>query len=83
MWQPVINGYDDTEFWNDEGNNVWLKNSENLTLTTYPAPTDAVAASVFSNQLCVKAMQQILVNGVEPQEALDSLEQSLLELYGE
>lgn len=83
MWQPVINGYDDTEFWNDEGNNVWLKNSENLTLTTYPAPTDAVAASGFSNQLCVKAMQQILVNGVEPQEALDSLEQSLLELYGE
>jgi len=28
-------------------------------------------------------MQQIVVNGVDPQEALDSLEQSLIELYGE
>lgn len=81
MWQPVINGYDDTEFWNNETNIGWLENSQNLTLTTYPAPTEATAAAGFSNQLCVKAMQQILVNGVEPQEALDSLEQSLLELY--
>lgn len=81
MWQPVINGYDDTEFWKNETNAAWLENSQNTVLTTYPAPTEATAAAGFSNQLCVKAMQQILVNGVEPQEALDSLEQSLLELY--
>lgn len=83
MWQPVIEGYDDTDFWKDETNAPWLANAQNTELTTYPAPTEARAASSFSNQLCVKAMQQILVNGAEPQEALDSLEQSLLELYGE
>ena len=39
MWQPVVNGYDDTDFWNAEDHIGWLKNSENLVLTTYPAPT--------------------------------------------
>ena len=83
MWQPVINGYDDTDFWNAEDHIGWLKNSENLVLTTQPAPTTGEAATSFANQACVKAMQQIVVNGVDPQEALDSLEQSLIELYGE
>ena len=83
MWQPVVNGYDDTDFWNAEDHIGWLKNSENLVLTTYPAPTTGEAATRFTNQACVKAMQQIVVNGVDPQEALDSLEQSLIELYGE
>ena len=83
MWQPVVNGYDDTDFWNAEDHIGWLKNSENLVLTTYPAPTTGEAATSFTNQACVKAMQQIVVNGVDPQEALDSLEQSLIELYGE
>lgn len=83
MWQPVVNGYDDTDFWNAEDHIGWLKNSENLVLTTYPAPTTGEAATIFTNQACVKAMQQIVVNGVDPQEALDSLEQSLIELYGE
>lgn len=83
MWQPVVNGYDDTDFWNAEDHIGWLKNSENLVLTTYPAPTTGEAAISFTNQACVKAMQQIVVNGVDPQEALDSLEQSLIELYGE
>ena len=83
MWQPVVNGYDDTDFWNAEDHIGWLKNSENLVLTTHPAPTTGEAATSFTNQACVKAMQQIVVNGVDPQEALDSLEQSLIELYGE
>ena len=83
MWQPVVNGYDDTDFWNAEDHIGWLKNSENLVRTTYPAPTTGEAATSFTNQACVKAMQQIVVNGVDPQEALDSLEQSLIELYGE
>ena len=83
MWQPVVNGYDDTDFWNAEDHIGWLKNSENLVLITYPAPTTGEAATSFTNQACVKAMQQIVVNGVDPQEALDSLEQSLIELYGE
>ena len=83
MWQPVVNGYDDTDFWNAEDHIGWLKNSENLVLTTYPAPTTGKAATSFTNQACVKAMQQIVVNGVDPQEALDSLEKSLIELYGE
>lgn len=83
MWQPVLNGMDDTDFWKEDTHKGWLENSQNTVMTTYPAPVNGEAATSFSNQVCVKAMQQIVVNGVDPQEALDSLEQSLIELYGE
>ena len=81
MWQPVINGYDDTEFWQDPDNAVWLTAASNLTLTTAPAPTTDTAAQGFSNHLCTKALQNIVVNGMDPQEALDGLEADLNELY--
>ncbi len=83
MWQPVINGYDDTDFWAEEGHIGWLKNSENLYLTTHPAPTESKAAVAFANQVCTKAMQEIVVNGTDPQKALDDLEVSLREIYTE
>lgn len=81
MWQPVINGYDDTDFWKEETHSGWLQNSMNLSLTTYPAPIESKAAVAFSNQLCTKAMQEIVVNGTEPQTALDNLESALKEIY--
>lgn len=83
MWQPVINGYDDTDFWAEEDHAGWLANSQNLTFTTYPAPVNAEAAVSFSNQLVTKTIQSVVVNGTDPQEALDELEAQLIELYGE
>ena len=29
MWQPVVNGVDDTDFWKDPVNAGWLANSKN------------------------------------------------------
>lgn len=81
MWQPVINGYDDTEFWNAENHIGWLQNSQNLVLTTYPAPVESKAAVAFSNQLATKTMQEIVVNKTDPQEALDNLEAELKKIY--
>ncbi|MDO4276982.1 MAG: sugar ABC transporter substrate-binding protein [Eubacteriales bacterium] len=83
MWQPVINGYDDTEFWKQEKNVGWLENSQILMVSTYPAPTEPKVAAGFSNQLCTKTLQQIVVNGEDPQEALDNLEETLVEMYAE
>lgn len=81
MWQPVVNGLDDTEFWQDELNKPWLESSKQCVATYYPAPTDAKAMASFSNQLCVKAVQEMLVNSASAEEAVASLETSLKELY--
>ena len=35
----------------------------------------------FSNQLCVKAVQEMLVNGTSPEDAVADLETSFKELY--
>ena len=40
MWQPVVNGVDDTDFWKDPVNAGWLANSKNTYKTYYPAPSD-------------------------------------------
>ncbi|MDD3339352.1 MAG: extracellular solute-binding protein, partial [Lachnospiraceae bacterium] len=81
MWQPVIKGYDDTDFWKETSHSGWLLNSENLSMTTAPAPVESKAAVAFSNQYVTKAMQEIVVNGTDPQTALDNLETSLKEIY--
>lgn len=83
MWQPVLNGYDDTDFWAEDTHSGWLANSQHVVFTTYPAPVEAKAAISFSNQYCTKAMQEVVVNGTDPQEALDGLEAQFAELYSE
>ena len=81
MWQPVIEGMEDSEFWQDEANKPWLENSKLAARTYYPAPVDDRAMTCFSNQLCVKAVQEILINGATPEEAVESLETSFKEVY--
>lgn len=83
MWQPVINGMEDTEFWQDEENAPWLESSKITVKTYYPAPSDDKAMTCFSNQLCVKAVQEMLINGATPEEAVQSLETSFKEVYEE
>ena len=81
MWQPGIEGMEDSEFWQDEANKPWLENSKLAARTYYPAPVDDRAMTCFSNQLCVKAVQEILINGATPEEAVESLETSFKEVY--
>lgn len=83
MWQPVISGMEDTEFWQDEENAPWLESSKITVKTYYPAPSDDKAMTCFSNQLCVKAVQEMLINGATPEEAVQSLEASFKEVYEE
>lgn len=81
MWQPVVKGVDDTDFWKNPVNAGWLANSKNTYKTYYPAPSDDRATLSFTNQLCVKAVQDIVVNKADPQKALDHLEQEFDKIY--
>ncbi len=81
MWQPVTNESDDTEFWKQPINAGWLANSKAVARTFAPAPTDEFAQQVFANQVCVKAMQKIIVNKMDPQQALNELEAEVTEVY--
>ena len=81
MWQPVLNGMDGTTFWKQTENSGWLANSKSLVRNFYPAPADNYANLTISNQLCVKAVQNIVVKKTDPQAALDQLEQSFKQIY--
>lgn len=81
MWQPVIEGMEDSEFWQDEANKPWLESSKLAVRTYYPAPVDDRAMTCFSNQFGVKAVQEMLINGATPEEAVESLETSFKEVY--
>lgn len=83
MWQPVLEGMEDSEFWQDEANQPWLESSKITDKTYYPAPADDRAMSCFSNQVCVKAVQEMLINGASPEEAVKSLEESFKAVYEE
>lgn len=80
-YEEMIEGMEDSEFWQDEANKPWLENSKLAARTYYPAPVDDRAMTCFSNQLCVKAVQEILINGATPEEAVESLETSFKEVY--
>ena len=83
MWQPSLNGLDDTDFWKDPLNAGWLANSKQVVRNFYPAPADDKANAAFANQLCVKAVQKIVVGGLDAQTALNELEAEFKAIYGE
>jgi len=81
MWQPVLNGLDEKPFWEDENHKPWLESAKISLPTYYPAPTDERAMTAFANQLGVKAVQEMLINGVSAEEAVESLEAAFKEIY--
>lgn len=82
MWQPVIVGVEDSAFWKDPLNKGWLDNSKVIVHNYYPAPKDDLAGKAFSEQLCVKAIQKIVVGKMDAQKALDALEADFKKAYG-
>jgi multiple sugar transport system substrate-binding protein len=82
MWQPTVEGMDGNAFWKLPANKGWLDASKSIVPTTYPAQADAVTARAFSEQLCVKAVQKIVLRGTDPQKALNELESDFKRVLG-
>jgi multiple sugar transport system substrate-binding protein len=86
MWGPVIEGGDQTPFWQDPNNATkgWLEQTKHIVGSgNYPGPEDDLGATARSMQLGTKTVQRIVVEGMDPQKSLDQLEKELKELYGQ
>ena len=82
MWQPVVEGADDHPFWDDPENAGWLANSLGGVPNTYPAPVNEATNRAFSEQVCVRAIQKIVLQGMDPQQALNELEADFNRILG-
>ena len=82
MWQPVIEGADDDPFWENPENSGWLANSLGGVPNTYPAPVNDATNRAFSEQVCVRAVQKIVLQGMDPQQALNELEADFNRILG-
>lgn len=83
MWQPTIDGVTDNEFWKQPENAGWLESSRNIVPNTYPAPATDLTTKAFSMQLCVKAVQKIVLKNEDPQQALNELDADLKQVLGQ
>lgn len=83
MWQPVIEGADADPFWEKTENAGWLLSSRGGVPNTYPAPANELTTKAFSEQLCVRAVQKIVLRGMDVQQALDELEADLKRVMGQ
>jgi len=82
MWQPVLEGMDQNDFWRDPTNAAWLASSKTTVPNTYPSVPNEKSTRAFSEQVSVKAVQKIVVNNIDPQKALNELEADLKRIYG-
>lgn len=82
MWQPVLEGMDQNDFWKEPVNAAWIASSQSTVPNTYPAVPDDRSTLAFSEQVSVKAVQKIVVNKMSPQQALNELEADLRRIYG-
>lgn len=82
MWQPVTEGAADDPFWAQPENAGWLANSLGGVPNTYPAPVNETTNRAFNEQVCVRAVQKIVLQGMDPQAALDELEADLKRIVG-
>ena len=83
MWQPVIEGAADDPFWEEPENAGWLANSLGGVPNTYPAPVNDSTNRAFTEQLCVRAVQKIVLQDMDPQQALDELEADFIRVLGQ
>ena len=83
MWQPALSGFDNDPFWKTSNNIGWLNTSKNICSLNYPLQMDDKASQAMSSQVIVKAMQNIVVYHMEPQKALDALENNLKTIYAQ
>ncbi|QQO10081.1 ABC transporter substrate-binding protein [Breznakiella homolactica] len=77
MWQPVVEKADLDPFWELPENKGWLEASRGGVPNTHPAPANELTTKAFAEQLCVKAVQKIVLRNMDPQAALNELEADL------
>jgi len=82
MWQPTVKVLLITNFWKIPENAGWLASSNAIVPNTYPAMPDQYSTRAFAEQVCVKAVQKIVVKGMDPQQALNELEADFKRIYG-
>ncbi|NRF95521.1 extracellular solute-binding protein [Paenibacillus frigoriresistens] len=78
---PVLNGFENTEFWQKPENKGWFDASKNIVPLGDPGPPDARASQVISEYILPKAVQSIVVNNVDPKKALDEIEKNYKRVY--
>jgi ABC-type glycerol-3-phosphate transport system substrate-binding protein len=83
MWMPVVEGAENDPFWALPENKGWLDNANIGVPTTYPAPANDLTAGAFAQQFCVKAVQRIVLSGMDPQASLNQLEKDLKEFLNQ
>ncbi|GAK57992.1 hypothetical protein U27_04965 [Candidatus Vecturithrix granuli] len=81
MWQPTVEGMSDNDFWKQGDNKGWLASSLSIVPNTHPAQPDDKSTRAFSEQLLVKAVQKIVLQNMDPQQALDECEADFKRIY--
>lgn len=78
---PVLNGYENTPYWQKPENKGWYDASRNVVPLGDPAPPDARASQVISENILSKAVQSIVVNNADPKKALEDIEKGYKKVY--
>jgi multiple sugar transport system substrate-binding protein len=78
---PTVEGYQDTEFWSSEEMKGWYDSTKNIIPLGHPGPADARASQVVSENILAKAVQEIIINKMDPQKALDQIEKEYKRVY--
>ncbi len=80
---PAINGLENTEFWQRPENKGWYEATKNILPLGDPGPPDARASRVISENILSKGVQNIVINHMDPQKALDEIEKGYKKVYGQ
>jgi multiple sugar transport system substrate-binding protein len=78
---PAVEGYDQSEFWQREEYKGWYDATRNIVPLGDPGPPDARASQVVSENILSKAVLEIVVNGMDPQKALEQIEREYKRVY--
>ncbi|MFD0682750.1 MULTISPECIES: ABC transporter substrate-binding protein [unclassified Paenibacillus] len=78
---PVLNGLENTEFWQRPENKSWFDATRNIVPLGDPGPPDARASQAVSENILSKGVQKIVVNKMDPQKALDEMEKEFKKIY--
>ncbi|TVY07569.1 ABC transporter substrate-binding protein [Paenibacillus cremeus] len=78
---PVLNGYENSEFWQKPENKGWFGASKNIVPLGDPGPPDARASQVVGEYILSKAVTSIVVNNVDPKKALEEIEKNYKRVY--
>lgn len=84
MWVPTIEGAEKTPFWQDPIHKGFYDTVANaIGPGTWPAPDNELTAQISAEQTGVKAVQKILLQGMDPQQALDEWEAECKRILGQ